>query len=322
MCRTHTIIYVVTMITGFFCCCIIVASQSISEDKPEEENITEDAESAIKDKLSATGAEATIKNKLSTAKAQSLFSTLKDKFPIFTKLDTWTQSNDENERAFDFSITGDKVTKNISFSTTLPINSFGGYFRGQSLLIRHNGVNISQSYMFQLEGDIPYKLFNHVTPRGHFEIENDPIIETDPHLHISLYDDFILWDKWRWLRGGLGFWGEVVSKYPEMPADLEHAEYDKFRGGFRGHLDLKGKRGFVSFDMEIEYLQHLRFDRFEYSIRTSPEIKIEIFDDISLIIIGEIDYYYIEKGLLTIEPWVDIFKPLDTSWTHLWSIEF
>lgn len=119
-----------------------------------------------------------------------------------------------------------------------------------------------------------------------------------------------------------GFLGEVVAEYPEMPADLEHAEHDKFRGGFRGHLDLEGKRGFVNFDMEIEYLQHLRFDRFECSIRTSPEIKIEIFDDISLIVIGEIDYYYIEDGLLTIEPLVDIFKPLDTSWTHLWSIEF
>lgn len=322
MYRTLTIAYVVTMITGFFCCCIIEASESSREGEPKEENITEGTESTIKNKLSAIGDESTIKDKLSTAKAQSLFSILKDKFPLLIKLDTWTQSNDENERAFDFSITGDKVTKNINFSTTLPINSFEGYFRGQSLLIRHNGVNISQSYMFQLEGDIPYKLFNRFTPRGHFEIENDPIIETDPHLHISLYDDFILWDKWRWLKGGFGFWGEVVSGYPQMLTDLERTERDKFRGGLRGHLDLKGKRGYVSFDMEIEYLQHLRFDRFECSIRTSPKIKIEIFDDILLIIIGEIDYYYIEEGLLTIEPLVNIFKPLDTSWTHLWSIEF
>ena len=332
MYQAHTITHVLTTIALFLYCCLIAVPQAATEDKPKAETGITDTEDSLKDKPSTTdaqsaleGAESALKDKLPKPNAKSLFDILKDKVPFFEKLDAWTQSNDEDERAFDLSVTGDKITKNINFSTTIPINSLEGYFRGQSVLIRHNGKNISQSYMFQFDGNILGKLFNAITPRGHFEIENDPTLITDPHLHISLYDDFTLVPAWKWLKGGVGFWSEVVSERG-MPINLEGKgeldPFSKFRGGLRCHLDLKGKHKWANFDMEIEYLQHLRFDKFECSVRTSPELKIEILENISLVIIGEIDFYYIDKGLLTIEPLVNIFKPFDTNWTHLWSIEF
>ena len=146
-----------------------------------------------------------LKDQLSKPKSESLTSILKAKVPFFAKLDAWTKSNDQDERAFDLSVTGDKITRNINCSTTIPINSLEGYFRGQAVLIRHNGENISQSFMFQYDGNILGKFFNSITPRGHFEIENDPIISTDPHLHISLYEDFKFCPEWEWLKWGTGF---------------------------------------------------------------------------------------------------------------------
>lgn len=333
MYQVYTITHVFTTIALFLCCYLIAAPQAASEDKPTAENGITDTEDLFKDKPPTTdaqsaleGAESALKDKVPKPNAKSLFAILKDKVSFFEKLDVWTQSNDEDERAFDLSVTGDKITRNINFSTTIPINSLKGYFRGQSLLIRHNGENISQSFMFQYDSNILGKLFNCITPRGHFEIENDPTINTDPHLHISLYNDFKRWSKQEWLlKIGAGFWGEFVSECG-MPTDLGCAEetdkFSEFRGGLRVHFDLKGKHKWTNFDMEVEYLQHLRFDKFECSVRTSPELKIEILEDISLVIIGEIDFYYIDKGSLTIEPFVDVFKPFDTNWTHLWSIEF
>ena len=330
--RAHTITYVTTVIVLFFYSSVIALSQTTAQGKPKAENGVTDTEDLLKDKPATTdaqsaleGAESALKDKLPKPNAKSLSDILKDKVPLFEKLDAWTQSNDEDERAFDLSVTGDRITKNINFSTTIPINSLKGYFRGQSVLIRHNGENISQSFMLQYDGNILGKLFNAITPRGHFEIESDPIITTDPHLHISLYEDFKFCPEWKWLKWGIGFWSELVSERG-MPINLgdkgELDPFSKFRGGLRLHLDLKGKHKCANFDMKVEYLQQLRFDKLEYSIRTSPELKIEILEDISLVIIGEIDFYYIDKGSLTIEPLVDIFKPFNTNWTHLWSIEF
>ena len=325
MFRAHTITAIFTVVAFFLCCCLIVAPQSVAENKVKSEDGIANAESILKDKPSTADTESAVKDNLPKPKAKSLFSILKARYPILEDLDRWTQSDEEDERAFDFSFTGDKITRNINFSTTIPINLLDGYFRGQSVLIRHKGENISQSYMFQFDGNIMGELFNRFTPRGHFEIENDPTLNTDPHLHLSLYDDFTLWSRWKWLKGGVGFWGELVSEC-EMPTDsgcaVESDMFSELRGGLRLHLDLKSKGDWTNFDMEIEYLQHLRFDKFECSVRTSPELKIEILENISLIIIGEIDFYYIDKGSLTIEPLVDIFKPFDTSLTHLWSIEF
>ena len=305
MFRTRPRIPAMTQIAGVVVSCFMSVSLSAAVDAPEIENNAAAAESVPEDTLSTTS-------------TTSIFSVLINVVPTLAELDRWTQSNDETERSFNFAVMGDRVTKSINLMTTLPIRS--GYLRGHYFLVRHAGKIISRSYMLQLESDFPYTRFHGITPRGHFEVENDPILDTDPHLHLSVYDDFTVWDTWDWLKGGVGFWAEVVSA-PENLTAVKHAEYENLRGGFRGHFEIKGKHKWATFDMEIEYLHHLRFDRYLYSVRTSPELKIEIWNDISLMILGEIDYSS-ERGALTVEPWVDIFKPLETSWTHLWSIKF
>ena len=154
-----------------------------------------------------------------------------------TNPDFDVEGDAENERAFDLSFNGNKTTQNVSFITTVPINPVDGYVRGQLFLMRHRmsqNSNIdsmlneidpisSTSYLVQLEGDIGPTVLDFVTPRGQFEIEKDPTIETDPHLHLSAYLE--IGPPKSWIKGGLGGWGELNQLFEDSDtAQMEEGE--------------------------------------------------------------------------------------------------
>ena len=257
---------------------------------------------------------------------------------ILTNLKKWTdpdkdpEGDPENPRQFDISFNGNKTTQNLSAIATVPIYPISGYVRGQLFLMHHkiepppmssdSGRIFPVSGMFQFEGNIAPRVFGVIKPRAHLEIENDTTIDTDPHLHLSIYDE--IRTKRDWFKLGLGAWVEVDQIFGDtgVPTDSKNGKYRKSRNGIRLHADFECERDHVKFSTEIEYLPQLRFDAHVFSIRTSPELKIDLFCDwLSLHLIGEIDYYS-DKNHLTIEPLLDLFKPFDTSLTHFVSIEF
>lgn len=232
------------------------------------------------------------------------------------------ESEPTNKSSFDFSMNGDKASRSVNLITTLPIDSLDGYVRGQLFYMNLKGNNdtldkprTSFSYMLQLEGNILPRIGGFITPRGHFEIENDPTIDTDPHLHLSVYDETSI--KSDWLKGGLGFWVEFKELFDHSGLTGMMAGMNAY--GIRVHADIEYTRKWGGATMEVEFLPRFNFD--EFSVRTSPELKIDVWNSLSFRIIAEIDYYS-ENDYVTIEQFFDLFKPLDTSLAHLWSIEF
>ena len=322
MLRTHT----TTVVALFFSCLLIVHA----EQNPSEE-LSEHGESAVKNKAEI---------RIHDLRSNRFISFVKDRFAALMKItnpDLDDEGDAENERAFDLSFNGNKTTQNVSFITTVPINPVDGYVRGQLFLMRHKMSQNSNtdamlnekdsisstSYLVQLEGDIGPTVINFVTPRGQFEIEKDPTIETDPHLHLSAYLE--IGPETSWIKGGLGGWGEFNQLFEDSePAQMEDGENEvhhrRTRYGVRAHLDFAFNRERVDFSMEVEYLPELGAD--EYSVRMSPELKIDIHEDwLSFHLIGEVDYYS-DRDYVTIEPLLDMFKPWDTSLTHLWRVEY
>ena len=317
-----------TTIAAFVCCLVIAHA----EQNPSEE-LSEHAKSAVKN-------EAEIGKQ--DPRTNRFISFFKDKFAALMNItdpDDDVEGDSENERALDFSFNGNKTTQNVSFITTVPINPVDGYLRGQLFLMRHrmspesNSKSMrnekdpisSTSYLVQIEGDIGPTIFNFVTPRGHFEIEKDPTIETDPHLHLSAYLE--LGPPQSWIKWGLGGWGEFNqlledSDTVQMEEATNKVHHRTSRYGVRAHLDFALNRERVDFSMEVEYLPELGAEKYEYSVRLSPELKIDIHEDwLSFHLIGEVDYYS-DREYVTIEPLLDMFKPWDTSLTHLWRVEY
>ena len=312
-----------------FVCCLVIAH---AEQNPSEER-AEHAESAAQNKAKIASQNPT---------NNRFISFVKDKFAALMKItnpDFDVEGDSENERAFDLSFNGNKATQNVSFITTVPINPVDGYVRGQLFLMRHRmsqNSNIdsmlnemdpisSTSYLVQLEGDIGPTVFDFVTPRGQFEIEKDPTIETDPHLHLSAYLE--IGPPKSWIKGGLGGWGELNQLFEDSDtAQMEEVKQKvhqrRLRYGVRAHLDFAFNRERIDFSMEVEYLPELGGDKYQYSVRMSPELKIDIHEDwLSFHLIGEVDYYS-DRDYVTIEPLLDMFKPWDTSLTHLWRVEY
>lgn len=312
-----------------FVCCIVIAHA----EKNSSEELSEHAESAVKKKAEIGSVDPT---------NNRFISFVKDKFTSLMKItnpDLDVEGDSENERAFDLSFNGNKTTQNVSFITTVPVNPVNGYVRGQLFLMRHRMSQKSDSdsmldetdpisstsYLIQLEGDVGPTVFDFVTPRGQFEIEKDPTIETDPHLHLSAYLE--IGPPKSWIKGGVGGWGEFNRLFEDADTtqmnDAANQVHDRrSRYGVRAHLDFAYNRERIDFSMEVEYLPELGADKHEYSIRMSPELKIDIHEDwLSFHLIGEIDYYS-DREYVTIEPLLDMFKPWDTSLTHLWRIEY
>ena len=144
-------------------------------------------------------------------------------------------------------------------------------------------------------------------------------------MHLSAYLE--IGPPKSWIKGGVGGWGEFSrlfedSDTPQMDGTANQVNDRRSRYGLRAHLDFAYNRERIDFSMEVEYLPELGADKHEYSIRMSPELKIDIHEDwLSFHLIGEIDYYS-DREYVTIEPLLDMFKPWDTSLTHLWRVEY
>ena len=318
----------ITALASLFCCVFFVHA----EQNPSE-GLDEHDEPTVQNRAKIGSQDSTIKR---------FISFVKDKYAALMRItnpELDDEGDAENERAFDLSFNGNKTTQNVSFITTVPINPVDGYVRGQLFLMRHSMLQTSNtepvpdkmdpiastSYLLQLEGDIGPSILDYVTPRGQFEIEKDPTIETDPHLHLSAYLE--IGPEKSWIKGGVGGWGEFNQVFEDsgtagMEEGKNMVDQRRSRYGARAHLDFSFNREKVDFSMEVEYLPELGRDEHEYSVRMSPEIKIDIHKDwLSFHLIGEVDYYS-DRDYVTIEPLLDMFKPWDTSLTHLWSIEY
>ena len=307
--KIQIVALVISTIASFGCCLFITDAQLHPQIQPEI-----DVASVVQDKPEVTR-QLSFLNKLKSWYTNTVDS-LKEKF----KADS--ESEPTNSASFDFSMNGDKASRSVNLITTLPVDSLDGYARAQLFYMSLKGNSdamdnprTSLSYMLQLEGTILPTIGGFISPRGHFEIENDPTIDTDPHLHLSVYQEIRI--SKNWLKGGLGYWAEAKqSMRNSKPTDMSTRLNNH---GIRMHVDIEFKKKWGGITMEVEFLPRLRFD--EFSIRTSPELKINLCDSLSFRIIAEVDYDS-ERHDITIEQFFDLFKPLDTSLTHLWSIEF
>ncbi len=307
MTRTFAVSAFITM---YWICCVSIAAVEPNADTSTKPVV----EAATQGKFHASDEKSLLKDLLSWY--DDTVESLRERFKAEP------DSEPTNKPSFDFSFVGDRASRSVNLITTLPIDSLDGYARGQVNYLRissqsdvNSATRTSFSYLLQLEGIIFPTIGNVITPRGHFEVENDPTITTDPHLHISVFDEFQL--KKTWLKGGFGFWAEFKHLYHDSESTDIDSNLNDY--GLRAHVDLEFERKWIGFTMEVEILPQIGFDKF--SIRTSPEVKIKFSENLSFRIISEIDYYS-DRDRVIIEQFFDLFKPLDTSMTHLWCIQF
>lgn len=232
---------------------------------------------------------------------------------------------------FDFSLPGDNKTQSIDLFFELPFEGkrFEGKFNGNYFTtfkkeeipqeesiwttLQHSLIGWkfhSRSYAYGLEGSTTGK----IAIGGHIEYENDSSIETDPHLHTSIYGQYKPWES---LELALGGWLEFQQLGKETD------KKGRFRSGFRTHGNMEFEFNWINLSLLVEYLPHWNFK--SYRLNTSPEIELKINnwniplkkDNISFSIVlhGEIDYYS-ENEDITVEPLFEV-NPWEIRWTQL-----
>ena len=263
--RAKTITQVITMIAVFLCCLLIADAQTSEEPSPE--NSKKDSEEEC-------------------------------------TLDFFT-NGDDNFQSFNFMFKRPFKLKRIEGSLS------GKYFLTfqkpdlpedislwDSLRREFSEMDaVSESFALRLEGNTPHKF----AAGGYIEVEGDFSIDTDPHLHVSVYGEYA---PYGFVKVALGSWAEVLRLRKEARED------GRYRSGLRAHIEIEWKK----FSMMIECLPHWGFRK--YRVNASPEFEIKIRDSWSFILHGEIDYSSENKDL-TVEPLVDIIKPLEIRWTQL-----
>ncbi|MDE0084741.1 MAG: hypothetical protein OXU23_03450 [Candidatus Poribacteria bacterium] len=322
MCRLQITIYVMTVITVFFCCIPITAGQSTNEEEsietPQptaEEHPTEKDSSTLKDKRPAK---------------KGIFIHIKERIVACkNKIISYIPSDDDSrsEREFDFSTNGDDILQNFYFFAKVPFEfeayelSLSGKYR-QTFQKKDNTSDVespsewktlpklqtlSKSYAFGLELNSIHKFFDIVPVGGYFDYERDFSIEMDPHVHLSIFAETSLLPKKDWIMAGTGIWieGQQLATTPG------------FRSGLRLHLEINWK----NFNMMIECLPHWNFR--EFRLNASPELVFEFKPfgkELAFVLHGEIDYYSENTGL-TVEPLFDI-DPWEIRWTQLFRVPF
>ena len=237
----------------------------------------------------------------------------------------------DKRRNFDLSLPGDNKTQSIDLFFELPFEGkwFEGKFNGNyfttfrkedippeesvwiALQKSFTGWTFhSRSYAYSIEGST----LGTFAAGEYIEFENDSSIETDPHLHTSIYGQYKPWES---LEFALGGWLE----YQRL--GKETAEDGKFRSGLRTHVNMEFEFNWINLSLLIEYLPHWGFKL--YRLNTAPEIEFKINnlniplkkDNISFSIVlhGEIDYYS-ESENVTVEPLFEV-NPLEIRWTQL-----
>ena len=237
----------------------------------------------------------------------------------------------DKRRNFDFSFPGDNKTQSIDLFFELPFEGklFEGKFNGNYFTtFRKENIPQEDSVWIALQKSFTGWTFHsrsyaysiECSTLGTFgvgkyiEFENDSSIETDPHLHTSIYGQY---KPWKSLEFALGGWLEFQKLGKETDED------GRVRLGFRTHVNMVFEFSWINLSLLIEYLPHLRFE--SYHLNTSPEIEFKINnlniplkkDNISFSIVlhGEIDYYS-ESENFTVEPLFEV-NPWEIRWTQL-----
>ena len=270
--------------------------------------------------------------------------TCKDKFNANMQPVSDNEQIDEKEvaelderRTFDFSLPGDNRTQSLDLFFELPFDApplefktiegklSGNYFLTfqkppnppknlslwKSLQQEYSKMKaISESYTLHLEISTPGKL----GVGGYIEIEGDMSIETDPHLHTTLYGEYV---PWSFLEVAFGSWTEILR------LGKEPQEGTKFRSGIHSHCNIKLEFKYLEISILIEYLPHWGFK--SYRLNTSPEIEFRLDNikipfkkdklSLSFVLMGEIDYYS-ENNDFTVDPLFEI-NPWEIRWTQL-----
>lgn len=326
MYKAQTAVCAITMIAILFCCFLIADAQSIAE-----ENSMEDAQNIL-EKNPTEKVEATIPNlKDNPPVPKSIFVVLNEKITnIKNKIVSYIPSDSEsqNERAFDFSTNGDDILQNFNFFAKVPFEfetyevSLNGKYR-QNFQKKDTSSatgdpsewktlpkwkTLSKSYAFGFEVNSTHKFLDIFTLGGYLDFERDFSIEMDPHVHVSIFAEIPLLPKKDWIMAGVGLWGEGQQLSTTTPG---------FRSGSRLHLEINWK----NFNMMIECLPHWNFR--EFRANASPELIFEFKPfgkKLEFVLHGEIDYYSENTGL-TVEPLFDI-NPWEIRWTQLFRVPF
>lgn len=340
MYRTREIMFIVTMIAVCYCCCFITTYPSFSEkEQTSEKKQTEivmpkiETPSVPKPEIETPS--------ISKSKIKVPGTPLEKQ----EEKENGEQGNDDSN--FDLSFPGDNKVQSIDlfFERRFLISAFkfrsieskgiefkleGNYFltfekpelpekesMWKTLLASFSGWKLlSNSYAFRLEGSTVDKL----GAGGYIEIEGDHSIETDPHLHTTLYAE---WVPVKYIEFAIGGWAEVQQLWG-VHEDLENLPdgYSRDQYGLRAHIDIKGEGAWVAAAVMFEYLPHVPFDNYRFSISPEVEFKLRnkkiLFIDefpFSIVIKGEFDYDTANE-YSTLEPLVEI-NPWEVRWTQL-----
>ena len=232
---------------------------------------------------------------------------------------------------FDLSLPGDNKTQSLALFFERPFNSkslegkiSGNYFLTfqkqdipheesvwETLRGSFTGWEfLSRSYAYRLEGSTTDKF----GVGGYIELERDVTIEIDPHLHTTLYGEYI---PLSFVEVAIGGWAEILR------LGKEPQENGRFRYGFRTHCDIEFEFKYIGLSILIEYLPHWGFK--SYRLNATPEIEFKLNKvkipfkkdkfSFSLVLMGEIDYYS-ENDDFTVEPLFEI-NPWEIRWTQL-----
>ena len=240
-----------------------------------------------------------------------------------------TEEKELDERpTFDFSLPGDNRTQSLAlfFERPFKFNNIEGKLSGNyfttftkeeippeetvwgALQQSFTGWEfLSRSYAYRLEGSTT-GIFG---AGGHIELESDVTIETDPHLHTTVYGEY---KTLSFVELALGGWAEILR------LGREPLEGEKLRFGLRTHCNIEKNFKWVNLSMLIEYLPDWNFK--SYRLNASPEIEFKIKIprkkepfSFSIVLMGEIDYYS-ENDEFTVEPLFEM-NPWEIRWTQL-----
>ena len=318
MYRSEKITLVITMIASFLCCFIIADAQSSTEDKTTSEKPTAE-KSTIESKDNSELDESKQGSEEETPNEES-------------------EKDSGNDREIDFFTGGANNLQSFNFMLKLPfefkriessfsVKSFmtfksdlsGDISLWDSLWKKYAEMEtVSRAYALRLEGNgspqIKNKLLRHLG--GYIELESDYSIDTDPHVHYTLYGR---WSPHTFIEIAAGGWGEArglwgekgIQETQEMQENEEDPDIENSGYGLRSHMDIEYETEKLRFSMMLECLPSLGFD--ELRVSASPEVeyrfKVDFFDaQFAFVLHIEIDYYSGDKQGLKIEPLTQLIR--------------
>ncbi len=298
----------ITMIAVFLCCFFIADARSATEEKTTEgknmeEETAAESEGDVEGEKPAEAAKQDSEEKKTTAESEE---------------------DSKDGREIDFFTGGDNNLQSFNFMFELPFDEkpfkfedIEGSLSGKSFMTFESDLSedpsiweslwekystmktVSRSYSLRVEGS-PLRHLG-----GYIELESDYSIDTDPHLHFTIYAQYSPHTS---VEVAVGGWGEVRRLWGEKETD-EVKEVGKYGYGLRSHIDIEYETERLHFSMLIECLPNLSFD--EYRVSASPEVeyKFNLFDkQFALVLHIEIDYFSEDERGVKIEPLTQLIR--------------